>query len=260
MASDGSDDVTSRDFGRRLAAHRAQRRLSQLHLGLVAGVSARHISFLETGRASPSRDMVGRLAQALDLPAATRDALLASAGFSPRHLRCGEADLLDRAIAIQSAESEGQAISLTRAGLAALGLTHVFVGVLTPAARGAPLVTFGDLRYAHTDWLAHYRDRGFRRDDPFMRATARGLGPFFWSDILRRTAAPPRERQILDEARAFGITAGFVMPTRMADGRVFAVSAMGDRAPDDDPRARWEARLLATAALDRIAAPQGTPA
>lgn len=258
MASGDPDSVRSRDFGRRLAAHRAQRRQSQLQLGLAAGVSARHISFLETGRASPSRDMVRRLAEALALPLAAHDALLVAAGLAPRDLRCG--DILDRSIAIQSAATDELALDLTRAGLAALGLARFFVGVLTPAVRGAtPLVAFGDLRHAPADWMAHYRTRDFRRDDPFMRATAFGTGPFFWSDVLRRRPAAGRERQIVNEARAFGVTTGFVMPTRMPDGRVFAVSAMGDRVDADDPRVRWEARLLTAATLDRVAIPQGAP-
>ncbi|MEO0680866.1 MAG: helix-turn-helix transcriptional regulator, partial [Pseudomonadota bacterium] len=50
------------DFGAELRDWRARRRISQLDLGLAAGVSARHVSFLETGRARPSREMVLRLA------------------------------------------------------------------------------------------------------------------------------------------------------------------------------------------------------
>jgi transcriptional regulator with XRE-family HTH domain len=53
-------------------------------MGLDAGVSARHLSFLETGRARPSREMVLRLATALDLPLRERNGFLLSAGFAPR--------------------------------------------------------------------------------------------------------------------------------------------------------------------------------
>ena len=73
------------DFGESLKSWRAKRRLSQLALSLEAEVSNRHLSFLETGRARPSRDMIGRLADALDLPLFARNALLAQAGFAAQH-------------------------------------------------------------------------------------------------------------------------------------------------------------------------------
>ncbi len=57
--------------------------MSQLDLALACGVSARHLSFLETGRANPSRDMVMQLAESLLLPLGERNALLQSAGFAP---------------------------------------------------------------------------------------------------------------------------------------------------------------------------------
>ena len=58
------------------------RRISQLELALAANVSQRHVSWLETGRSQPSREMVLRLAEALDVPLRERNALLVSAGFA----------------------------------------------------------------------------------------------------------------------------------------------------------------------------------
>ncbi len=58
------------------------RRVSQLDLALSANVSQRHVSWLETGRSQPSREMVLRLAEALDIPLRERNALLQSAGFA----------------------------------------------------------------------------------------------------------------------------------------------------------------------------------
>lgn len=69
-------------FADSLRRHRMARRFSQLELALECGISARHLSFLETGRASPSRDMVMQLADGLMLPLGTRNALLQAAGFS----------------------------------------------------------------------------------------------------------------------------------------------------------------------------------
>jgi transcriptional regulator with XRE-family HTH domain len=69
--------------GALLAYWRKARHLSQLALANEAGVSTRHVSFLETGRARPSRDMVLLLAQTLDVPLRERNALLLAAGFAP---------------------------------------------------------------------------------------------------------------------------------------------------------------------------------
>lgn len=65
-----------------LRTHRVRRRWSQEQLGFEAGVSPRHLSCLETGKASPSRDMVLRLAKVLDLELRERNSLLVSAGFA----------------------------------------------------------------------------------------------------------------------------------------------------------------------------------
>ena len=72
-------------FPNALKTWRKARRLSQLDLAVEAEVSARHISFLETGRAQPSRDMIGRLGDALQLPLTARNQLLSQAGFAARY-------------------------------------------------------------------------------------------------------------------------------------------------------------------------------
>jgi len=69
--------------GDQLRAWRGRRRLSQLDLALDAEISARHLSFLETGRSRPSRAMLLRLAERLRIPARDRNILLVAAGFAP---------------------------------------------------------------------------------------------------------------------------------------------------------------------------------
>ena len=69
--------------GELLRGWRRRRRLSQLDLALGAEVSQRHLSFVESGRAAPSRDMVLRLAEQLEIPLRERNALLVAAGFAP---------------------------------------------------------------------------------------------------------------------------------------------------------------------------------
>ncbi|MFJ1812604.1 MULTISPECIES: helix-turn-helix domain-containing protein [unclassified Streptomyces] len=68
-----------------LRVWRERRRMSQLDLALRADSSARHISFVETGRSRPSEEMVLRLAEHLDVPVRERNALLLAAGYAPRY-------------------------------------------------------------------------------------------------------------------------------------------------------------------------------
>jgi transcriptional regulator with XRE-family HTH domain len=70
-------------FGPMLRQHRVARRLSQEEMAHQAEVSTRHLSCLETGRASPSREMVLVLGSALDLPLRDRNTLLTAAGYAP---------------------------------------------------------------------------------------------------------------------------------------------------------------------------------
>src|SRR3954451_21766490 len=69
--------------GELLRDWRQRRRLSQLDLASEAGVSSRHLSFVETGRARPSREMVLHLAEQLEVPLRERTALLLAAGYAP---------------------------------------------------------------------------------------------------------------------------------------------------------------------------------
>ncbi|MER0246364.1 helix-turn-helix transcriptional regulator [Streptomyces sp. HSW2009] len=82
--------------GALLRSWRDRRRISQLELALRADSSARHISFIENGRARPSQEMVLRLAEHLDVPVRERNALLVAAGYAPHY---PEATLDDPALA-----------------------------------------------------------------------------------------------------------------------------------------------------------------
>jgi transcriptional regulator with XRE-family HTH domain len=79
-------------FPRLLREWRQRRRLSQLDLALSSGVSQRHVSFLESGRANPSRSMILQLSETLEVPLRDRNEWLAAAGFAPvfkaRDLNC----------------------------------------------------------------------------------------------------------------------------------------------------------------------------
>src|SRR5215211_695655 len=73
----------SQPVGALLRGWRQRRRLSQLALALGADVSTRHVSFLENGRSRPSRELLLRLAERLEVPLRDRNALLIAAGFAP---------------------------------------------------------------------------------------------------------------------------------------------------------------------------------
>ncbi len=87
--------ATASGVGPLLREWRRRRHRSQLELALDSGVSARHISFLETGRSNPSREMVIGLAANLELPLRERNELLIAAGYAPeyRQLAYEDADL-----------------------------------------------------------------------------------------------------------------------------------------------------------------------
>ena len=82
-------DQAAAPFGRLLRHWRTQRHGSQLALALQADVSMRHLSWLETGKSQPSRAMVLRLAEQLDVPLRERNAMLSAAGYAlQRPMRC----------------------------------------------------------------------------------------------------------------------------------------------------------------------------
>src|SRR5262245_65815497 len=75
--------VQAEPVGTLLRDWRKRRHMSQLDLACDADISARHLSFIETGRAAPSRDMLLHLTERLDVPLRERNVLLVAAGFAP---------------------------------------------------------------------------------------------------------------------------------------------------------------------------------
>jgi transcriptional regulator with XRE-family HTH domain len=94
------DSRMTRPIGDLLREWRERRRLSQLALALDAEVSTRHLSFLETGRARPSREMLLRLTERLEVPLRERNTMLLAAGFAPAY---PERDLDDPALGLARA-------------------------------------------------------------------------------------------------------------------------------------------------------------
>jgi transcriptional regulator with XRE-family HTH domain len=78
-------DITQQPVGVILRSWRERRRLSQLQLAMQAEISARHLSFIETSRAKPSREMIVHLSEQLDVPLRERNHMLLVAGYAPAY-------------------------------------------------------------------------------------------------------------------------------------------------------------------------------
>jgi transcriptional regulator with XRE-family HTH domain len=93
----GTSRIPASPLGELLKHWRRERRISQLGLSTEAGVTPRHVSFVESGRANPSREMVLTLARALDVPLRERNQMLLAAGYAPVYRETGlDADSMSR--------------------------------------------------------------------------------------------------------------------------------------------------------------------
>jgi transcriptional regulator with XRE-family HTH domain len=130
-------------FAASLRRWRRHRALSQLDLAGRTGISQRHLSFLELGRAAPSRDMVIRLAAALDVPLRQHNALLIAAGFAPvwreTDLAAPELGEISRALDFMLAQQEpfpavavDRHWNLLRSNSGTVRLVEFLVGPLAP--------------------------------------------------------------------------------------------------------------------------------
>ena len=149
-------------FGGLLRHWRQRRGKSQLDFALDAGISARHLSFLETGRAEPSREMVARLANALTIPLRESNALLESAGFARIYtemsLSDAEARIAREAVGLVLANQEPfPAVVMDRYWniLQANDSARRFFSTLLADATGDPPKNVLRLML-HPDWLKPY--------------------------------------------------------------------------------------------------------
>ena len=202
------------EVGEHLRAWRLRRRMSQLDLAVEAEISTRHLSFLETGRSRPSRDMLLHLSERLDVPLRERNHLLLAAGFAPLY---PQRDLADPAFeparaAIErllAAHEPYPALAVDRHWtlLAANGAVGAFLAGV-PEAMLAPPVNVLRLSL-HPDglaprivnlpeWRAHilHRLRHQQRasGDPALEALAEELAAY----PARSSAQPTRLESPLD--------------------------------------------------------------
>lgn len=158
-------DADAPAAGRLLREWRAARRLSQLDLSLEAGISTRHLSYVETGKSRPSRDIVLRLADALDMPLRERNALMLAAGYAPVHperaLATPDLAPMRRAIDLVLAQQEPYPAfvldrhwNIVQANAAAARVNRWALGGRDPAHANMIRTVFDpdDLRPAFANW------------------------------------------------------------------------------------------------------------
>ncbi|HEY3065774.1 MAG TPA: helix-turn-helix transcriptional regulator [Methylomirabilota bacterium] len=174
---------TASPFGARLRWWRERRGFSQLDLAGAAETTQRHLSFLESGRAAPSREMVLRLATALDLPLRQHNALLLAAGYAPAwresDLSAPELARVNSALDLMLAQQEpypgfvvDRRWNLVRANAGAGRLTELLLGpVPSPPPAEPPnlaiaLMSPDGLRPSIVNWeeVALYFLRGVQAD------------------------------------------------------------------------------------------------
>ena len=168
-------------LGRLLKEWRGRRGLSQLDLAVAARTTQRHLSFIESGRAAPSRDMILRLAATMDVPLRQQNALLLAAGYAPawreRALSEPGLSMVSRALDFILAQQEpfpafvvDRRWNLLRANVGAVRLTEFLLGPVPPDAESPnlaiALMSTEGLRPFIVNWreVALYFLRGVQAD------------------------------------------------------------------------------------------------
>ncbi len=188
-------------FGLLLREWRSRRRVSQLDLAVEAGVSSRHVSFIETGRAQPSREMVLMLAGVLDVPLRDRNDLLMAAGYAAMYratdLEAPAMEQARRALDFMLRQQEpypaivvDRAWNLLKANGGAVKLVEAFTD---PSAAG--------------EWNGNamrlmFHPRGFRPHIVNWEAMAAALIQWLHRDVLSGLGGV-ETRRLLDELLAY---------------------------------------------------------
>ncbi|MER6346904.1 helix-turn-helix domain-containing protein [Streptomyces sp. NPDC001595] len=215
--------TTTEPVGTLVRRWRERRRRSQLDVSLAAELSTRHLSCIETGRAHPSRDMIRRLCDELDVPLRERNALYLAAGFAPVHPERPFADLGAARAAVEAVltghePNPALAVNVRWELLAANRAMEVFLGDVDGTSSRQP---FNVLKATlHPDglagrirnlaqWRAHVLRRVRRQLD---RTSAAGL-----AELLAELESYPAPGGSGTEAEAF--PDDLVVPLRMSTER-----------------------------------------
>jgi transcriptional regulator with XRE-family HTH domain len=214
--------VTISPFGQLLREWRTRRGLSQLDLAVTAHTTQRHLSFIESGRAAPSREMVLRLSATMDVPLRQQNALLLAAGYAPvwreRDLSMPEMAAVSNALNYMLAQHEpypafvvDRRWNLLRANRGAARLTELLTGESAskadPINLAVALVSPDALRPLIVNWpeVALYFLRG-------VQADARADGTPETAALLRQLLSFPGVPELLRQALADEDAAPPVVP------------------------------------------------
>jgi len=181
--SEPASGASGTPFGRLLKEWRGRRGLSQLGLALAVHTTQRHLSFIESGRATPSREMILRLSVTMDVPLRHQNALLLAAGYAPvwgeRDLTAPDMAMVNTALDYMLGQHEpypalvvDRRWNLLRANRGAVRLTEFLLGPSPADPTGEPvnlaiaLMSPEGLRPFIANWqeVAHYFLRGVQAD------------------------------------------------------------------------------------------------
>ena len=193
-------------FGALLREWRTRRRMSQLELALEAGVSARHLSYVETGKAQPSREMIARLADTLNVPLRERNALLMAAGYAPQYLETAldtpELALIERSIRLILEHQEpypafvlNRRWDLLRTNRAAARVAEFLVGGSAHANMLRQFFDPADLRSVVANWEEVASDLLRHLHDEIVAAPFDARGPALLDDLLKYPGVPTEWRR-----------------------------------------------------------------
>jgi transcriptional regulator with XRE-family HTH domain len=197
VGSPGAD----RAFGHLFREWRTRRRLSQLDLSVEAGVSSRHVSFIETGRARPSREMVLMLARVLDVPLRDRNELLMAAGYAAMY-RATDLD----APALEQARRALDFMLRQQEPYPAIVVDRNWTLLKANAGAGRLVETFADPSAAD-EWGGNamrlmFHPRGLRPHIVNWEAMAAALIQWLHRDVLSGLGGA-ETRQLLDELLSY---------------------------------------------------------
>ena len=202
--------TTQAPVGELVKRWRERRRRSQLDVSIAADLSARHLSFIETGRSRPSREMIERLCEELEVPLRERNALHLAAGFAPIHAERPYADLGAAREAVE-AVLEGHepnpslAVNVRWELLAANRSMQAFLGDLSPALLEPPVNVLRATMHPdglaqrirnYEQWRAHLVRRIQRQ---LARTAAEGLGELMADIVSYPVPAGPQGAVATDD-------------------------------------------------------------
>ncbi|MBA3897810.1 MAG: autoinducer binding domain-containing protein [Sphingomonadaceae bacterium] len=250
---------TAPSFGNLLKCLRQTRGLSQLELAASAGVSNRHLSFLETGRAKPSEAMISKLASSIDTDSMCVDRLRQAAGFCSRN--AGQASsigdlIFESALMMEGANTSTQIVDAGRAVLAEFGIAKFFFGTLSLEIHSRLRFDWANFGAFPSSWLQSYDRERYAMTDPLLTVARDRTDSFFWDDVIDRRSLSRPARDMFERAEAGGISSGFVV-TRRRKGSIQIVSMMGAQADRRDRVARLGLEIVGSRmliGLDRLGA------